>query len=185
MNRIFSRPASHIRQLRRTLTSQKHDAAAAAAAADEPNSLTILWHYQILDPNSDIVNHWNHIFLITCLFSLFIDPLYFYLPYVEDGAACMSNDDRASILITYFRTVTDVFYFLHILMKFRMAFVAPGSRVFGRGELVMDPHQITMRYLKTDFIIDLTAFLPLPQVNFDGFFSKLFYVSLNVIVFLS
>lgn len=159
MNRIFSRPASHLRHFRRN----SHD---PAAASDEPNSLTILWHYQILDPNSDIVNFWNHIFLITCLISLFIDPLYFYLPYVVDDAACMSTDNDASVVITYFRTIADVFYLLHMLMKFRMAFVAPSSRVFGRGELVMDPHQITMRYLKSDFIVDLTATLPLPQVIF-------------------
>ncbi|KAL8471401.1 hypothetical protein ACS0TY_028887 [Phlomoides rotata] len=161
MNRIFSRPASHLRHLQRTITHH-HDP--AAAAADQPNSLTILWNHQILDPNSDIVNFWNHIFLITCLISLFIDPLYFYLPYVVDDAACMSTDNDASVVITYFRSITDIFYFLHMLMKFRMAFVAPSSRVFGRGELVMDPHQITMRYLKSDFIVDLTATLPLPQI---------------------
>ncbi|KAI3452407.1 hypothetical protein Pfo_009072 [Paulownia fortunei] len=159
MNRIFSRPASHLRHIRRTLTHHH-----ATDAAGEPNSLSILWHYQILDPNSDIVNRWNHIFLITCLISLFIDPLYFYLPYVVDGAVCMSIDNQASVLITYFRTLADVFYLLHMLMKFRMAFVAPSSRVFGRGELVMDPRQITMRYLKSDFIVDLTATLPLPQI---------------------
>ncbi|KAL3613557.1 hypothetical protein CASFOL_042591 [Castilleja foliolosa] len=50
-----------------------------------------------------------------------------------------------------------------MLMKFRMAFVAPSSRVFGRVELVMDPLQIRKRYLRTDFIIDLlgyTSFAP-------------------------
>ncbi|KAK4417746.1 Cyclic nucleotide-gated ion channel 18 [Sesamum alatum] len=158
MIRIFSSPASHLRQFRRNISTQ------ATADTDEPNSLTILWHYQILDPSSDIVNHWNHIFLISCLISLFIDPLYFYLPYVVNGEACMSSDNNVSVLITYCRTIFDVFYLLHILMKFRMAFVAPGSRVFGRGELVMDPRQIRMRYLKSDFIIDLTAALPLPQI---------------------
>ncbi|KZV31326.1 cyclic nucleotide-gated ion channel 18 [Dorcoceras hygrometricum] len=76
----------------------------------------------------------------------------------------MSTDNQASVLITYFRTLSDLFYVLHMLMKFRMAFVAPSSRVFGRGELVMDPHEIAMKYLKTDFIIDLTATLPLPQI---------------------
>ncbi|XP_073296119.1 cyclic nucleotide-gated ion channel 18 [Primulina huaijiensis] len=160
MNRIFTTPASHLRHFRRTLT---HHHSAAVAASGEPNSLSILWHYQILDPNSDIVNLWNHIFLITCLISLFIDPLYFYLPYVG-GQVCTSTDNQASVLITYFRTFSDLFYVLHMLMKFRMAFVAPSSRVFGRGELVMDPHEIAMKYLKSDFIIDLTATLPLPQI---------------------
>ncbi|KAL3629238.1 Cyclic nucleotide-gated ion channel 18 [Castilleja foliolosa] len=161
MDRILSKPASHLRHIRQTIAHHHHR---HPQSADELNSLSILWHYQILDPNSDIVNHWNHIFLITCLISLFIDPLYFYLPYVVDGATCMSVDTSASVLITYFRTVTDFFYLLHMLMKFRMAFVAPSSRVFGRGELVMDPLQIRKRYLRTDFIIDLTATLPLPQI---------------------
>ncbi|KAL2500036.1 putative cyclic nucleotide-gated ion channel 18 [Abeliophyllum distichum] len=162
MNRIFTRPASHLRHIRRTLT--QHSATATAPnPADELQPLGILWRYQILDPNSDIVNLWNHIFLITCIISLFIDPLYFYLPYVG-SVACMSTDNDASLTITYFRTLCDLFYLLHMLMKFRTAFVAPSSRVFGRGELVMDAREIAMRYLKTDFIVDLTATLPLPQI---------------------
>lgn len=51
-----------------------------------------------------------------------------------------------------------------MVMKFRTAFVAPSSRGLGRGELVMDAHTIAMRYLKSDFIIDLAATLPLPQI---------------------
>ncbi|KAL6497527.1 Cyclic nucleotide-gated ion channel 18 [Orobanche hederae] len=163
MNRIFTKPASHIRLIRRTITHHRHHHRHYVTASGEPDFFSILWRNQILDPNSDIVNLWNHIFLITCLISLFIDPLYFYLPYVG-GAACMSTDNAASIVITYFRTLADLFYLLHMCMKFRMAFVAPSSRVFGRGELVKDPHEITMRYLKSDFIIDLAATLPLPQI---------------------
>ncbi|KAL3640127.1 Cyclic nucleotide-gated ion channel 18 [Castilleja foliolosa] len=166
MNRIFTKQASHFRHIRRTITHHHHHSSVtttAAAASSDLEFLSILWRNQILDPNSDIVNLWNHIFLITCLISLFIDPLYFYLPYVG-GPACMSTDSNASIAITYFRTLADLFYLLHMVMKFRMAFVAPGSRVFGRGELVKDPHLITIKYLKSDFIIDLAATLPLPQI---------------------
>lgn len=43
--------------------------------------------------------------------------------------------------------------------------MAPSSRGLGRGELVMDAHTIAMRYLKSDFIIDLAATLPLPQAR--------------------
>ncbi|KAI7995359.1 putative cyclic nucleotide-gated ion channel 16 [Camellia lanceoleosa] len=53
---------------------------------------------------------------------------------------------------------------LHMAMKFRTAYVAPSSRVFGRGELVTDPWLISKQYLKSDFLIDLAATLPLPQV---------------------
>ncbi|CBI15055.3 unnamed protein product, partial [Vitis vinifera] len=120
------------------------------------------WWTQILDPGGRLVTQWNHIFLISCLLALFLDPLYFYLP-VIDGPACFRIDLGLGIVVTFFRTVADMFYLTHMIMKFRMAFVAPSSRVFGRGELVMDPQQIALRYLKSDFIIDFAATLPLPQ----------------------
>ncbi|PKI51958.1 hypothetical protein CRG98_027610 [Punica granatum] len=51
-----------------------------------------------------------------------------------------------------------------IFIKFRTAYVAPSSRVFGRGELVIGSSKITARYLRTGFFIDLIAALPLPQL---------------------
>ncbi|KFK25719.1 hypothetical protein AALP_AA8G150800 [Arabis alpina] len=50
-------------------------------------------------------------------------------------------------------------------MKFRTAFFARSSRVFGLGELVMDSREIAKRYLTTDFFIDVAAMLPLPQLR--------------------
>ncbi|XVE97461.1 hypothetical protein REPUB_Repub03eG0021700 [Reevesia pubescens] len=47
---------------------------------------------------------------------------------------------------------------------FRTAYIAPSSRVFGRGELVIDPAQIAKRYLQRYFIIDFLAVLPVPQI---------------------
>ncbi|PON61094.1 Voltage dependent potassium channel [Parasponia andersonii] len=123
----------------------------------------IPWWHHILDPGSELVAKWNHVFLVACLIAMFIDPLYFFLP-VIGGPACMEIDLGLGILVTFFRTVADSFYLLHIAMKFRTAFVAPSSRVFGRGELVADPWAIAIRYLKSDFVIDLAASLPLPQI---------------------
>ncbi|XP_038878289.1 probable cyclic nucleotide-gated ion channel 16 isoform X3 [Benincasa hispida] len=121
------------------------------------------WWDHILKPDSDFVVRWNRIFLVTCLIALFIDPLYFYL-IIIGGPACMRFNTRLGIVVTFFRTIVDFFSLFHILMKFRTAFVAPNSRVFGRGDLVMDLNAIAMRYIKKDFLIDLAATLPLPQV---------------------
>ncbi|XP_009761725.1 cyclic nucleotide-gated ion channel 18 [Nicotiana sylvestris] len=159
MTRIFETPASHLRHFKQSLKTKS----LISSSTDEPQLINRLWRHYILDPNSDIVNRWNYVFLITCLISLFIDPLYFYIPYVSENA-CMATDDEAATQITVYRSLTDVFYFLHIIMKFRTAFVAPSSRVFGRGELVMDAKEIAIRYLKTDLIVDFTAALPLPQI---------------------
>ncbi|XP_027332532.1 cyclic nucleotide-gated ion channel 18-like [Abrus precatorius] len=157
MYRILSTPASKFRQFRRLRSRAK------SAATDEEHAFQILWRYQILDPNSDIVAYWNRVFLVTSLLALFVDPLYFYLPTVG-GPACLQADPKLSILVTILRSFADLFYVLHMLMKFRTAFVAPNSRIFGRGELVTDAREIAIRYLKSDFVIDLAATIPLPQI---------------------
>ncbi|XP_010268357.1 PREDICTED: probable cyclic nucleotide-gated ion channel 14 [Nelumbo nucifera] len=126
------------------------------------------WRKRILDPGSEHVLQWNHVFLISCLLALFVDPLYFYLPSVGgddiNRSSCIKTDLNLSIVVTCFRTIADLFYLLHMIIKFRTAYVAPSSRVFGRGELVMDSKKIARRYLRSDFFVDLAATLPLPQM---------------------
>ncbi|XWS73182.1 hypothetical protein CRYUN_Cryun02cG0104200 [Craigia yunnanensis] len=128
----------------------------------------VLWYMRILDPGSEIVLQWNWVFIISCLVVLFIDPFYFYLPAVggDITSSCVKTDTSLRIVVTCFRTIADSFYLLHIIIKFRTGYVAPNptTRVFGTGELVMDPKKIAQRYLRSDFFIDLIATLPLPQV---------------------
>ncbi|KAH0907339.1 hypothetical protein HID58_039166 [Brassica napus] len=54
-------------------------------------SQVLPWRHQILDPDSNIVTYWNHVFLVTSILALFLDPFYFYAPYVG-GPACLSVD---------------------------------------------------------------------------------------------
>ena len=126
------------------------------------------WWKRTLDPSSEVVLLWNRIFLVACLVALFVDPLFFYLPQVDTihNSFCMSRNVPLGAVVTFFRTLADAFYFLHVLVRFRTAFVAPSSRVFGRGELVMDRKEIARRYIRSGFFIDLIAALPLPQVCF-------------------
>lgn len=137
---------------------------------------------KILDPGSDIFLKWNRVFLISCLVALFVDPLFFYLPSVHnDGtSSCMAIDLNLGIVITCFRTLADMFYLLHMFIKLRTAYISPSSRVFGRGELVMDPKKIARRYLRSDFFIDLIATLPLPQVHHNHY--KYTYTFYSILV---
>lgn len=136
------------------------------------------WRKRILDPGSEIVLQWNRVFIFSCLVALFVDPLYFFLPSLggNTDSSCVKTDFHLRIIVTCFRTVADIFYLLHVIIKFRTAFVAPNSRVFGRGELVMDPKKIARRYIRSDFFIDLIATLPLPQVLCCGV-CRTFYTS--------
>ncbi|CAK9187419.1 unnamed protein product [Ilex paraguariensis] len=117
----------------------------------------------ILDPRGTVVNRWNKCFLVACLISLFVDPLFFYLPEVKEDM-CMEASVPLEIALTVVRSLVDAFYIIQIFVRFRTAYVAPSSRVFGRGELVIDSTKIASRYMHRDFWLDLLAALPLPQV---------------------
>ncbi|XP_057851427.2 putative cyclic nucleotide-gated ion channel 8 isoform X3 [Cryptomeria japonica] len=119
---------------------------------------------KIFDPQDKFLQKWNKIFVISCLAAVSVDPLFFYLPVINNDSECLDIDDNIAIIATVLRTITDIFYLMHMALQFRTAFIAPSSRVFGRGELVIDPIKIAKRYLSTYFIIDILAVLPLPQV---------------------
>ncbi|XP_021289139.1 protein CNGC15b-like isoform X1 [Herrania umbratica] len=117
----------------------------------------------ILDPRGPDINKWNKLFLVACLISLFVDPLFFYLPQAKKSM-CITVSLPLEIDLTVTRSVVDAFYIIQIFVRFRTAYVAPSSRVFGRGELVIDPTKIASRYLHKDFWLDIIAAQPLPQV---------------------
>ncbi|KAL2940804.1 Protein CNGC15c [Bienertia sinuspersici] len=54
--------------------------------------------------------------------------------------------------------------FLIQLLSSYTAYVAPSSRVFGIGELIVNPTRIALRYLTKAFWLDVLAALPIPQV---------------------
>lgn len=119
---------------------------------------------KIFDPQDKFLQLWNKLFVISCILAISVDPLFFYLPLINQSSNCLGIDRKLAIIATTFRTIIDAFYLIHMALQFRTAYIAPSSRVFGRGELVIDPAQIAKRYLRWYFIIDFLAVLPLPQI---------------------
>ncbi|KAJ6934319.1 cyclic nucleotide-gated ion channel 7 [Populus alba x Populus x berolinensis] len=118
----------------------------------------------IFDPQDKSLLLWNRLLIISCILSVSVDPLFFYLPVFNYRMACLGMDTNLAATITTMRTLLDVFYLIRMALQFRIAYVAPSSRVFGRGELVIDPAQIATRYLSRYFIVDFLSVLPLPQI---------------------
>lgn len=119
---------------------------------------------KIFDPQHKFLQLWNKLFVISCILAVSVDPLFFYLPVIDSSSNCLGIDRKLAITSTTLRTIIDAFYLIHIALQFRTAYIAPSSRVFGRGELVIDPARIAKRYLRSFFIIDFLSVLPLPQV---------------------
>nr|PNR26567.1 hypothetical protein PHYPA_030047 [Physcomitrium patens] len=106
-----------------------------------------------LDPTSVSLQRWNTVFMASCLVAISVDPLFYYLPYFDDRYNCIGISDGLKESATEFR------------IQFKTAYIAPSSRVFGRGDLVTDPKKIATRYLRKTFWVDLVAVLPIPQIS--------------------
>uniref|UniRef100_A0A5B7BNA1 Cyclic nucleotide-binding domain-containing protein n=1 Tax=Davidia involucrata TaxID=16924 RepID=A0A5B7BNA1_DAVIN len=119
---------------------------------------------KIYDPQDKSLLFWNKLLVISCILSVSVDPLFFYLPVFDYESTCLGIDTSLAYTTTTVRTIIDVFYLIRMALQFRTAYIAPSSRVFGRGELVIDPAEIAKRYLHHYFIIDLLSVLPLPQI---------------------
>ncbi|KAJ4959461.1 hypothetical protein NE237_026572 [Protea cynaroides] len=119
---------------------------------------------KIFDPEDKFIQLWNKIVVISCILAVSVDPLFFYLPVFNYDTNCLGIDKKLATTTTTLRSIIDCFYVIHMAIQFRTAYIAPSSRVFGRGELVIDPAQIAKRYLLGLFIVDFIAVLPLPQI---------------------
>ncbi|GLT46660.1 hypothetical protein SLA2020_204030 [Shorea laevis] len=121
---------------------------------------------KILDPQGSFLEIWNKIFLLACIIALALDPLFFYTPVVvnDETQKCLNLNKKLADIACVLRTLMDAFYIIHMIFQFRTGFIATPSRVFGRGELIVDPWAIAKRYFFTYFIIDVLSILPLPQL---------------------
>ncbi|XP_050255636.1 probable cyclic nucleotide-gated ion channel 20, chloroplastic isoform X3 [Quercus robur] len=118
----------------------------------------------VMNPHTKVVQRWNKFFVSSCLVAVFVDPLFFFLLYVLKDNKCIIINRPLTTTIVVFRSMTDLIYFFHMLLQFRLAYVAPESRVVGAGELVDHPKKIALNYIRGCFFIDLFVVLPLPQI---------------------
>ncbi|KAI7735719.1 hypothetical protein M8C21_010883, partial [Ambrosia artemisiifolia] len=119
---------------------------------------------KIIDPQDKNLLIWNKFLVLSCILAVYVDPLFFYIPVYHSNERCLKIHKSLAHYITTVRTIVDLFYLIRIGLQFRTAYIAPSSRVFGRGELVIDPAQIARRYMQRYFVVDLLSVLPLPQI---------------------
>uniref|UniRef100_A0ACD6A9K4 Uncharacterized protein n=2 Tax=Avena sativa TaxID=4498 RepID=A0ACD6A9K4_AVESA len=119
---------------------------------------------KILHPQGPFLQRWNKIFVLSCIFAVSVDPLFLYIPVINDQNSCWYLDRKLEITASVLRSVSDMFYIVHMLFQFWTGFITSSPTTFGRGVLVEDKYAIAKRYLSTYFLIDVCAVLPLPQV---------------------
>lgn len=153
--RGFESSSERIKRFRTTFDSFSHNSALSRNFGSQR---------KILDPQGPFLQKWNKIFVLLCIIAVSLDPLFFYVPVIDGEKKCLTLDRGMEITATFLRTFSDAFYIIHMIFQFRTGFIAPSSRVFGRGVLVEDSWEIAKKYLSSYFLVDILAVLPLPQV---------------------
>ncbi|XP_042010785.1 probable cyclic nucleotide-gated ion channel 20, chloroplastic isoform X1 [Salvia splendens] len=118
----------------------------------------------VINPHAKLVQWWKKFFVICCIVASFLDPFFFFLFFVNKDYNCVELIWPKTREFLILRTIIDCVYFMHILLQFRLAYVAPETRVAGSGDLVDDPKMIAWNYFTTYFLVDLVVVLPLPQI---------------------
>ncbi|XP_059432634.1 cyclic nucleotide-gated ion channel 1-like [Corylus avellana] len=113
----------------------------------------------ILDPKGKFMFRWHVIFLVSCVIAILcVDPLFFYLPLIKQEGnmkKCLALDKRLMITAICLRSVFDLIYIGNIILGYCNRRYEPTR---------LAPRQITKRYLRQNFLIDIFAILPIPQV---------------------
>lgn len=117
----------------------------------------------VMNPHTKRVQQWNKFFLISCLLAVFVDPLFFFILSVNPDSQCIYFNWTFAKVITVLRSATDLVYFFHMLLQFRLAYVGPSSGI-GSGALIDNPKEIVKHYLSGWFFLDVIVVLPLPQI---------------------
>lgn len=117
----------------------------------------------VMNPHTKRVQQWNKFFLISCLLAVFVDPLFFFILSVNRESHCIYFNITFAKVITVLRSATDLVYFFHMLLQFRLAYIGPSTGI-GSGALIDNPKEIVQRYLSGWFCLDVIVVLPLPQI---------------------
>lgn len=118
---------------------------------------------KMLDPSAKLLLRINRFFVMLVIVSVAVDPLMLYLPVINNHSNCIGIDRRLAVVSTVVRTIIDLLYLPRIFLKFRTSY-STSARV-GAGELITDPTLVARRYMRSYFLMDIFAVLPIPQVS--------------------
>ncbi|ONI08179.1 hypothetical protein PRUPE_5G162000 [Prunus persica] len=129
-------------------------------------------------PKSFLQEWWNTIFVVSCVLAVLLDPLFFYIPIVEEDRKCLKLDKRLKAISFALRSLTDLFYIADLVLRI---LARPKARTTKAEEAVPLKRSKSMsmnvlakakRILQSYILIDILAILPVPQVVLS-IFSKM------------
>lgn len=113
---------------------------------------------------------WKKLSVIACIIAIFMDPLFFYIPFINRRKMCLGTDKTLRTAVLISRSLADFTFVVHIIYQIRQAMKDASkanvqrrrkSKVFNWFEHVM---AIASKLSRRSFVIDILAVLPIPQL---------------------
>ncbi|PQQ00034.1 uncharacterized protein Pyn_03963 [Prunus yedoensis var. nudiflora] len=103
----------------------------------------------------------DDIFVILCVFSVLVDPLFLYIPVTSEKNKCLGMDKGLRTVVLVLRSFLDIIFIMHIIHKIR----THDELILVSDEAPEEQRSAgwTRRSLLT-ILVDFLALLPIPQV---------------------
>ena len=96
--------------------------------------------------------------VLVCVFSVLLDPLFFYLPLINESKKCIGLDKKLWTTALVLRSVTDFFHLMHTCFRIRTRYKEEEPpKTFKESWKRFWPYFL--------FLIDILVILPVPQVR--------------------
>ncbi|XP_021803176.1 uncharacterized protein LOC110747287 [Prunus avium] len=126
-----------------------------------------------------ILAKWKKMFAASCVFAVSLDPLFLYIPIINQDMNCLSLDQNLKITALTLRSVTDLFYVMDIIIEIYTSGICSSltngfhhsSKLQFLGNTFLP--KVAKMIWQSYILIDILAIIPLPQVLILTFFSKM------------
>ncbi|XP_062120210.1 cyclic nucleotide-gated ion channel 1-like isoform X2 [Humulus lupulus] len=108
---------------------------------------------------------WKKIFIVICVVAVTLDPLFFYIPMIDQELKCIKTDKKLGILAVTLRSLVDIVYIVDIILNVSKAYeVVRRENLLKSGQMVKNALAVAHRLSWSLILIDFLAILPVPQV---------------------
>ncbi|XP_068329907.1 cyclic nucleotide-gated ion channel 1-like [Pyrus communis] len=137
----------------------------------------------ILGFRAPYLRMWNIIFVISCVFAVSMDPLFFYVVIIDQDKKCLQMDKTLRIVALLMRSLTDVIFLMHFICESCDSVQKTNSKTNKNGpsaegeqtggnsgekskirELIQYSWEMAQNMSSLSIILDVLALLPLPQL---------------------
>ncbi|KAL6274500.1 hypothetical protein ACE6H2_025192 [Prunus campanulata] len=123
-------------------------------------------------PANTFLRKWDIVFTISCVFAVFLDPVYPYIPVVDGDRTCYYWDQYLMWSFFGLRSALDLFYAMDIAIFCRRRICSkPNAKTSSKARTILKLLPLVFRALPIPQVVLLTG----KYTNFDGMFLLMFF----------